>query len=295
MIRKLRLILRLAGQDLKGNMMVHAVAVLIIAAAFLTVGIFILLATNLRALAGHWRERVQVCVYLSDDAAANAEALRAQLLARPEVARVEYVSKESALVEFKAMLGPEDGVLDGLDENPLPASFTVRLKDNARELEQVKALAAELSSWPGVEEADYGGPWLAGFTSAVRAAQAAIIALGLLIGAAVALIIGNTVRLTVYSRKEEIEIMRLVGAGHVLIRAPFMLEGMLAGGGAASLAIAALYLLYRGLLAGRPLPGILAGFNPVFISTSPLLALIAAGTILGAAASLTKFSNLFKT
>jgi cell division transport system permease protein len=295
MTRKVLLVLRLAGADLKGNLAVNLVALLIIAAAFLTVGVFILVAVNLRALAGHWQERIQVCVYLADGATVLPAQMQQRLAARPEVAAVKYVSKEEALVEFKSMLGDQTAIIEGLDANPLPASFTLQLKNDARGLDRVKALAAELSAWPGVEEADYGGPWLEGFTSALRLAQAGTVVLAGLIGLAVILIIGNTVRLTVYSRKEEIGIMRLVGAGPLLIRAPFMLEGMLAGGGAATIAIAVLYLLYRVLLVGRPLPSLLAGFGPVFISGPPLIALILAGAALGAVASLTKFSNLFKT
>jgi cell division transport system permease protein len=295
MIRQALLVLRLAGQDLKGNAAVHAVALLIITAAFLTVGVFVLVAANLKALAGHWQEKVQVCVYLAEGATVTPEEMRGRLAALPEVAGVDYVSKETALKEFKTMLGDDARVLEGLEENPLPPSFTLRLKENARGLERVKALAEQIAVWPGVEEADYGGPWLASFTSALRVAQAGVMLLGALIVAAIVFIIGNTIRLTMYSRREEIGIMRLVGASTMLIRTPFVLEGMLQGASAALLAIAGLYILYRAFLGGHSLPGLFAGFNPVFITPSALLALIIGGTVLGAAASFTKFSDFFRT
>jgi len=294
-IRKAAFVFRLAGQDLKGNLAVNLVAAAIISAAFLTVGIFILIGVNLRALSGHWQEKIRVCVYLQDDAGGQAQKdLKAKLEAAPGVLSVAFTSRDQALADFKTMLGQDADLLDGLDQNPLPASFTLSLKEEARGYEEVKRLAAELSALPGVESVDYGGTWIESFTSAARVVQAAVFLLGALIVIAVVFIISNTIRLTMYSRKEEIGIMKLVGASNLLVRLPFVLEGMVQGTLAAAVGVGLLWALFRLGLAGLAWPGVFAGFNPVFISGPVLAGLVAAGAGLGAAGSMSRFSDFLR-
>jgi len=295
MIRKALFVLRLAGQDIKGNLAVHLVAAAVISAAFLTVGVFILIASNLQVLAEHWEEKIQLCVYLADGITeGEPKDLRSKLEALSGVTMVEYVSKEQALADFKVMLGPDADLIRGLDGNPLPASFTLRLAPEARTYEAVKKLAAELAAWPGVEEVDYGGTWIESFASAAGFIKAAVFLVGALIVAAVVFIISNTIRLTMYSRKEEIGIMKLVGASNILIRLPFVLEGMIQGGLASSIGVLLLYTLFRLGVHGLSLPGVFSGFTPVFISAGALLAMIGGGAALGAAGSMSRFSDFLR-
>ena len=263
-MRRALFIIRLAGHDIRGNVGVHLVGAAIIAAAFLTLGLFLLLAANLQKLARHWEEKIQLCVYVKtelDDP--GRQALAQKLAALPEVEVVAYTSREQALRDFKLMLGKDSGLLTGLDENPLPASFTLKLRPAAREVEGIRRLSARLQSWPGVDEVDFGEPLLESWKSGLRLAHGAALLVGGLIVLAVVFIISNTVRLTMFSRREEIGIMRLVGASNLLIRLPFILEGMAQGGVAALLGAFALWLLYYAGLHGLHWPGILAGFTPV--------------------------------
>ena len=295
MLRKAVFILRLAGQDIRGNVGVHLVGAAIIAAAFLTLGLFLLLAATLDHLARHWEEKIQLAVYLDgglDDA--TREGLRKNLAAQPEVAGVNYTSPEAALAEFKLMLGKDSGLLEGLDENPLPASFTLKLTPGSREADKVRELSGRLGKLPGVAEVDFGEPLLESWQAGLRLARGAALLIGGMIVLAVVFIISNTIRLTMYSRREEIGIMRLVGASNLLIRLPFILEGMLQGGVAALLGCAGLWLLYYAGLHGLHWPGILAGFSPVFIARDTVLYLFAAGVILGAAGSLSRLRDFLK-
>jgi len=295
MIRKALFMVKLAGQDLKGNLAVHAVAGAIISASFLTVGVFIIIAANLRALKNHWEEKIQVCVYLSDHITpGEREGMSARLESLPGVNGVEYVDKDRALSEFKLMLGDDQALLDDLDENPLPASFTLSLHPEARGYDDVKRLSAELSAWAGTEEVDYGGSWIESFATAARIVQVAVFLLGGLIVVAVVFIISNTIRLTMYSRKEEIGIMKLVGASNLLIRMPFVLEGMVQGTAASIIGVFLLWALFRLGLSGLSWPGVLSGFSPVFISNTALVSLIAGGAVLGAAGSLSRVSDFLR-
>jgi cell division transport system permease protein len=294
-IRKAAFVLRLAGQDLKGNLAVNAVAAAIIAAAFLTVGVFILVGVNLRALSGHWQEKIRVSVYLKDGMSRQEQNdLEARLKSTPGVLAVAFTSRDQALAEFKTMLGPEADLLDGLDENPLPASFTLSLKPEARGYDQVKSLASGLSALPGIESVDYGGNWIESLASAARLVQAAVFLLGALIIIAIVFIISNTIRLTMYSRKDEIGIMKLVGASNLLVRLPFVLEGMIQGTLAAAAGVVLLWALFRLGLSGLSWPGVFAGFNPVFISGHALAGLIVAGAVIGAAGSMSRFSDFLR-
>lgn len=295
LMRKLWFILRLAGQDLRGNIGVHAVGAAIIAAAFLTLGLFLLLAANLSRLARHWEEKLQVCVYLKDDIVeADRQRIEQRLKTLPEVEGVEFVSRERALAEFKVMLGDDATLLKGLDSNPLPASLLVRLKPEARAQDQVRMLSAQLSIWPGVDEVDFGEPLLEAWNSGLRLAHGAALLLGGLIVLAVVFIISNTIRLTMFSRREEIGIMRLVGASNLLIRLPFILEGMAQGGAAALAGVAALWGLYLLGLHGLHWPGILAGFTPVFIGNATVRWLFFGGLFLGAAGSLSRLRDFLR-
>jgi len=295
MPRKALFILRLAGQDIRGNIGVHLVGAAIIAAAFLTLGLFLLLAANLQKLARHWEEKIQLCVYVKDEVDdAGRQALAKRLAALPEVADVSFTSREQALLDFKLMLGKDSGLLEGLDDNPLPASFTLKLKPAAREVEGIRMLSAQVQAWPGVAEVDFGEPLLESWKSGLGLARGAALLVGGLIVLAVVFIISNTIRLTMYSRREEIGIMRLVGASNLLIRLPFILEGMAQGGAAALLGAGALWLLYYAGLHGLHWPGILAGFTPVFLDRDTVLYLFAAGVALGAAGSLSRLREFLK-
>lgn len=295
MIRKARFALRLAGQDLKGNLMIHLVSAAIISAAFLTVGVFILVAANLNALARFWEKKVQVCVYLADAVGEpERRELSGRLLALSGVERLEFVSKEQALVDFKAMLGEDQSLLEGLEDNPLPASFIVHLQDDARAVEQVREFAGLVSGWPGVDEVDYGGAWLESFQTAVRVVQGSVFMLGALIVVAVVFIISNTIRLTMFSRKDEIGIMKLVGASNLLIRVPFVIEGMLQGLIASGLGILGLWVLYFGAIRSVSWPGVFSGFSPVFISGLALISMLAGGALLGALGSMGKVRDFLR-
>lgn len=295
MWRQTAFIFRLAGQDLRGNAAIHAVAAAIISAAFLAVGVFLLIAVNLRALAAHWEKTIQVCIYLQDEAtSAQKDQLLTRVRALPGVTGVSYLSREQALAEFKAALGRDQDLLTGLDENPLPASLIVSLSSPARHAEKVAAMAREVSAWPGVEEVDYGGSWLNNFSRAIQMVEAGVLVLGVLLLVAVVFIISNTIRLAMYSRQEEIGIMKLVGAGNLLIRLPFLLEGMVQGLTAAGLGALSLWLLFWLGLSGVSWPGIFAGFSPVFLSASLLGYLIGGGAVLGAAGSMARFSEFLR-
>lgn len=206
-----------------------------------------------------------------------------------EGARAEFVPPDVALVRLRADLGETGEALDTLAANPLPPSIEVRLArgDGSQpELERVRGVASMLGALPYVDEVDYGRTFLERLETLVVAVRAA----GLLLFAAVLgvalFLIGNVVRLTVYARRDEVDILRLVGATDAFIAAPFVIEGALQGLAGGVLAAVALAALDR---VGLPQVAAVLGFGREFLADplNPFFwALVAlGGALAGALAS----------
>ena len=203
-----------------------------------------------------------------------------------EVSAATLVTRDEALERFRATLGGGE-LLEGLEENPLPASLELALEPAARSEEAIGRLAAALAAMDGVDELSHDRRWIEGMARVAGLARTVSVVLGgVLVGAAL-LIVANTIRLAIYSREDEIEILSLVGAGRVFQRAPFILEGIAEGAAGGALALAGLYGAFRLLLPEVEfglalLHGVVA---PEFFAPRECLALITSGAGLGAAGS----------
>jgi len=295
MTRKAWLIARMAGHDLRSNPLIHLVSGAVITAAFLTLGVFLLAAANLRALAQHCEEKIEVCVYLKDGLPDDTRReYRKKLSQMAAVRSVEYVSKDQAMADFKKMLGGKADLLEGLSDNPLPASFTLSLSPGQRNLSAVDELARKLGSWQGVSEVDYGASMLEHMSSAAGMARAGVFMVGALVLLAVVFIISNTIKLTMYARSEEIGIMKLVGADNFVVRMPFVLEGIIQGGAAAATGAALLWIMFSLAAGETALPGLFAGFTPVFLSGPVVWTMVGTGALMGAAGSMSRVGQYLK-
>ncbi len=262
---------------------VTAVAVGTIYVAILITGAFAAtLGAGGRLLAG-WAGEVPVSVYLAPGA--DLEAARAAAVAIAPDARVEAIPPAEAMRRLRASLGEQGRVLDGLSDDTLPASVDVSVPGLS--YERARALAARLRAVPGAVEVDDGAVWLARIEALVeRGRQVGFLLLALL-GAATAILVSNTLKLAVYARRDEIEIMKLVGATNLYVGAPILLEGAIqgllgAGLAAATLGVSNLLLLPR-VREALPLAARLA---PADIIPGRLLgALLLGGAVLGLVAS----------
>jgi cell division transport system permease protein len=254
----------------------------IFVAAFLT-GLFAGALHGAQRLLAAWAGEVQISVYL--DPSADLEKARAAAAAAAPGRAVEVVTESEALRRFREALGPQAGLLDGLEPGVLPPSVEVRAPGIGAA--EARALAKRFESIPGAREVDYGSAWLERLErllARLRWAGAALFA-ALAVGAAV--LVANTLRLGVFARKDEIEIMKLVGATDAFVETPFLIEGLVQGVLGGALAAAALVAA-----AGLALPRIGAAlglamaiprsdlFPPVL-----LVALVAGGGALGTIAS----------
>ena len=235
--------------ELWRNRLVNLVSIATIAVSLFILGVFLTVSTNLNELMAGWASRVQLTLYLADEASEpDREQLDRVLSRSPEIESFEFVSKEAAVTRFRSYF-PELDTLPGLlESNPLPASFEVNVAAAHREPDQVRALANRLGALGGVTEVDYDLLWIERLTGIVELVRI----IGLTIGGALVVAsiftIFNVIKLTVYGRQEEIGIMRLVGATHAYIRGPFLVEGILQGGLGGALALGLLYVAHQYLL-----------------------------------------------
>jgi cell division transport system permease protein len=205
-----------------------------LAAVLFVGGLNLLVLANLGAHVGRWKSDLRVSVYLVDGAAeADVDALYAKVAAVPGVARVERVDKDEALRRFKASFKDLADVPSELGANPLPASLEVVLAAGPAARDTAKAVGDAVASAKAVEEVRYDQAFLDRIDALLDLARWGGASLGLVVLIAVAFVVSGVLRLTVYARRDEIDIMHLVGAPPMLVRGPFLVAGVgqgLAGG-----------------------------------------------------------------
>jgi cell division transport system permease protein len=284
LLRRAIYFLRKAVGSLRENPFINLVTIGTIAIAMTLFGAFLLVFVNMKAVVDRLGGDVEISAYLRDDASAAAVGALGERLKRiPEVSDVRFVSKADALAIFKKN-NPEDlALLQELGENPFPASYQVRLAPGHRDAESVARIAKDLGGDSAVDEVEYGQEWIERFSAFLKLLQAGGIALGLMLVVAVVFVVSNTIKLAVFARRDELEIMQLVGATALFIRVPYLIEGLIQGGAGALLALAALWAAWRGLA-----PRAVESFAPVFgtshidfIPGRQALELVAGGMLLG--------------
>jgi cell division transport system permease protein len=183
---------------------------------------------------------IQVLVYLEDDLDTDDIAVVEQRLkADPTVASLSYISKEQALTEFRKQFPADAHLLQGLGHNPLPASYIVTLVPASRSSEGMKRWTERARTIAGVSQVQYSQEWIDTLDTMVRYLEVAAVIVGVILSAACVTIIASTIRLALYARREEIEILGMIGATKAFIRIPYILEGSVLGllGSALSLLI----------------------------------------------------------
>jgi cell division transport system permease protein len=245
-----RLLFREAFQAFRRAPLLSALSITTIGFSLYAVGLFALVAVNLREALRSVEQRVEVVAYLLRGTPAETIAQASQdIAAFPEVQRVTFVSEDEALKRARAELVEFRDAYRDLSVNPLPASLEIQLKDGYRDGEHTALVADRLKGYGFIDDVRYGREWVEKLDRLRNIAGLVGLTIGLAFAAVAVVIIGVTIRITVLQRAREIAIMRLVGATNGFIRGPFLLEGALKGflGGVLAAGLSyGTYLLFRG-------------------------------------------------
>jgi cell division transport system permease protein len=277
-----------AWDEWRHNPGVNLLALATLAATLFLAGVVLLLLSNLDRQVAELRRDIRVLVFLRDDLApAQRAGLERELRALPGVVQVEHVDKQEALRRYQQWAGELGDLVGELETNPLPASLEVALAPGPDAERVAATLASRLEGRGGIEEVRFNRDWLERLESLLELARLGGAGLALLVFGTVVVIIACVLRLAAHSRRDEIEIMLLVGAPPALVRGPFLVAGFVQGLLASLLALGLVELVRRSSLAyagpgSRALLDIAAG-RPLAVALA--LALLGTGLVVSLAGS----------
>jgi cell division transport system permease protein len=288
-MRAIEYALREGWRNLVGGRGSSASAVVAIALAIIVLGSLLLATWNIERLLTEWTVASEFSVYLSDQATSEERGAVESVIDASGISDArEYVSKAEALVRFRREFADLASLADSFEDNPFPASVEVRLRPGADADGRAQGLVRKVATLPGVADVRYDREWLARMSAGLDAVRGTGFALGILMALAAAVTVASVVRLGLQSRRDEIEIMQLVGSPIAFIRGPFVAEGILQGGLGALIALAVLRAGFGvvGAWWGGELATVLDTENVRFLPLSLCALLVAGGMTVGAAGGL---------
>jgi cell division transport system permease protein len=259
-------------------------AISMITISLFVLGACLLIAENLERAVTRWQGKSRANVYFDPTATADQiHAVDAFLAAHPDLRARRFVTREQAVARFKAMFTNLNDVVDQLDDNPFPPSYEIDVTPRAAQSRGFADEMNALRAMPGVDDVQFDWEWLTRLRRVIEIVNAAGLFAGGILAIAAAFTIANVIRLTMLTYREEIEIMRLVGATERIIRGPFLLEGIMQGtiGGAIAVGLlfASFTLARRAIAAPQSL--LWSFLFSGFLTWQKIAALVAGGTAAG--------------
>jgi cell division transport system permease protein len=245
-----------------------------ITAALFILGSFLLVTFNFQRAIEQVKGKFEIQAFIYDNTSASQTLLIGSLIRDiTGIQTTEYISQTDALKQFREELADKADLLNAIETNPLPQSYKIKLKPEFRNPEDIVGIAEKVIKIKGVEDVEYGKSYMGRLYRIVRLLIALDLSLMIVVSLASIMVVFNTIQLTLYARRQAIDIMKLVGADSAHIRRPFLLEGMLQGLSGSLIGLLLLYLAFRFLVSHFGM------FN--FFTGQQLLALLIFGFCLG--------------
>lgn len=269
---------RLAIQSVWREKWINLLSVLTIGAGLFMITLTFFSVYNMNLATKRLPEKFSIMLYLNDSLSEqDIGNIMTSLKNNNVVEHVKVITKDKALDELRGVLKNADYVLEGINENPLPASIEIKLKQESVDLLSVKRFAADIKKVKGIDEVEYGEQFLNSIHSIKAGAQTFSLLLIIIMSAGIIFVCYSTVKIMFYRRKEEIETFKLLGATRGFIRAPFVIEGGMlgAGGGLVSMfgALGLYYALFYKLVPTMPIFKIFVFPSEIFVAL-PLTGLV---------------------
>jgi cell division transport system permease protein len=287
--------IRQAMANIFENRLVHLIGIGTMSIAFLIFYAFIFIFVNLN----YWTEKqgrsLSMSIYFKEEPdRVVIENIKKELFLFPGVTIKRFVSRDDAMKSLRRKLGDKAGLLDGLKQNPLPASLEITLsrdKDGDSLPYQLKTRLEKINT---VDEVQYSQEWIRKFQAILEAIKIVGMIFGGLLFLAALFIITNTIKLTLYSRKEEIEIFKLVGATNRFIKIPFMIEGSIQGFLGGAVALIVLFLVYIIAITRIDIRIGFASLDIAFLSPQLIFFLLIMSVIIGFIGSTVSLGRFFR-
>ena len=276
------------------NRFMAIASVLTVTLSMFILGVFLSAVLNINHMASYLENQVEMTVYLKDGLTTDqVMGIGKYLKAQPGMKEIKFTNKDQAMKDFRERMGDQQGLLDAINGNPLPASYQMSFQTP----EQLKTAAEVVAKYQGVETVQYGKDIIEQLYKVAQVIRLSGIVLIIFLAGAELFIISNTIRLTVFARRREIQIMKYVGASNGFIRWPFLFEGMVIGFLGSGFASFILWEGYKTVVSEMAAAGL------VFIPMIPLwpfmryttLIILAAGIVIGvmgSAISLRKYMKV---
>ena len=276
------------------NRFMAIASVLTVTLSMFILGVFLSAVLNINHMASYLENQVEKTVYLKDGLTTDqVMGIGKYLKAQPGMKEIKFTNKDQAMKDFRERMGDQQGLLDAINGNPLPASYQMSFQTP----EQLKTAAEVVAKYQGVETVQYGKDIIEQLYKVAQVIRLSGIVLIIFLAGAELFIISNTIRLTVFARRREIQIMKYVGASNGFIRWPFLFEGMVIGFLGSGFASLILWEGYKTVVSEMAAAGL------VFIPMIPLwpfmgyttLIILAAGIVIGvmgSAISLRKYMKV---
>ncbi len=211
--------------NLRRNLLMTIAAISTVAISLLLLGGVQILGIVVRNVTSTIESKVEISAYLRDNATqGEVDQLSGDLSQMPEVEDVIYISKDEAFEEFKETYSDQPEIWETLPRDSLPASLRIKLLDP----DDTEEVASRMEGYPGVDDVRFGGEVIKRLLRVNALLRTIALVMSIVLMIAAAALIANTIRLAIYARREEIGIMKLVGATNWFIRIPFILEGIFA-------------------------------------------------------------------
>ena len=275
--------------NIKANRQLFSMSVATISIAFTVLGLFFLLFVNLSSLLSTWDKHVQLIVFLDNDISqSNKNKLEHKFKLNKKIKSFKFISRSHAWESFRNTFSGKSKFVMSIDSNPLPASYELKFINESERLINIREFNVVLKEMDGVESLEYGEKWISRFEKFILFFRIFIISFGLVIFFGIIFIISNTIKISIYTRKDELDLMLLLGARNQFIKAPLVMEGILQGivGVIVSLVVVKLVHSYINFQFHGTLSSVFRGIEFHFLANNLVLSMVFAGIFVGTFGSL---------